>query len=1158
MNGLQSNRSFNQASVGELGNDRRANSHMHIGDIVSSSFKRLLTTASFVFFGLAAEVHAQNYPGFDALNAAIAAYAADPSETNKQAVEAAKTQLRGDIRDDSATETVSNPTAPDRAPEEIVGGYKSIYVTDTGRAAWIGINNSAVVVGSGDGFYITSATDPQDDAYSVQFKNNIRPMNNGGAIGNRGRLFLDRTKIEGNSGVVGGAIYNVGTATITDASFDGNAAQEHGGAIYNEGTATITDASFEGNTAQYGGAIYTSTTATATITGGRFEGNTAQYGGAILSGSTATITDASFEGNAAGMHGGAIYNVGTATITAGTSFEGNTAQQYGGAIYNISTATITDASFEGNTAQGHGGAIFNAGIATITDASFEGNTAQQYGGAIYNIGTATITDASFEGNTAQGHGGAIFNASIATITNGRFEGNTAQENGGAIYNQGYAAITATSFESNTAKGFGGAIYNYYGTATITGVSFDGNAAQEYGGAIYNNYGTATITNASFEGNTAKSGGAIANDHRAEIKDSQFVGNIAGTNGGAIFLDYGSNSTLQVTDVNKRSLFSGNLADNKPNSIHFDVASGAITSLDIDVADGGLLDMRDPMSAGVVGRSGTSSTITITKNGLGAWRLGGTSNLIFDQSQAHIDFRVNGGSLYLYGAGEVANANVNDANAKVEAGVVAIKRDTAGSGNSLFTLGAGGTLVAAGENRIDVDGTITLADGATIRGGTASDRDEGHTLTALGGATSLELKASDGVLVAGALNVAAVEERDTFRLNAALQGAPGADANIVKTGAGTLILNGNASYAGKIDVQAGKLSIEDPLGVSQLDIRAGATLAGNGTIGQSLGAAIMVASGGTLAPGNSIGRLDVDGNLSLLSGSIYAVEIAGSGANDLTHVLGTASIADGSIIKVSGLDPKASYQNGQTYVVLSSANPVNGAFTQTVSEPAFLEASSATKGNEVIVTLKVKSDPKPAPQPEPQPQPQPQPKPAPDVFTRAANTENQRNVAGGLNTLEQSGQSLALYNKLLLLSEEEARAAFDSLSGEVYASAKTAMLDDGGHIRSSVSSRLRQAFDDSYSHEQGDAGSLSQYGGWANAYGSWSHISSDGNAAGLNSSVGGVVSGADALIGDIARFGLFAGYSHSNFSVPDRNSSGRSDNYTLGAYLATKLQAGQGL
>jgi outer membrane autotransporter protein len=71
--------------------------------------------------------------------------------------------------------------------------------------------------------------------------------------------------------------------------------------------------------------------------------------------------------------------------------------------------------------------------------------------------------------------------------------------------------------------------------------------------------------------------------------------------------------------------------------------------------------------------------------------------------------------------------------------------------------------------------------------------------------------------------------------------------------------------------------------------------------------------------------------------------------------------------------------------------------------------------------------------------------------------------------------------------------------------------------------------------------------WARGFGAWGTWNSDGNAAKLDRSIGGIFVGADAPVFDNGRLGLVAGYSRSDFKVKDRSSSGMSDNYHLGLY-----------
>jgi outer membrane autotransporter protein len=77
--------------------------------------------------------------------------------------------------------------------------------------------------------------------------------------------------------------------------------------------------------------------------------------------------------------------------------------------------------------------------------------------------------------------------------------------------------------------------------------------------------------------------------------------------------------------------------------------------------------------------------------------------------------------------------------------------------------------------------------------------------------------------------------------------------------------------------------------------------------------------------------------------------------------------------------------------------------------------------------------------------------------------------------------------------------------------------------------------------------------WGQAFGSWGNTGSDGNAAAFSRSTGGLLIGADSLVGGW-RVGLIGGYSHSSFDTDDRNSSGASDNYHLGLYGGTNWGA----
>jgi outer membrane autotransporter protein len=187
-----------------------------------------------------------------------------------------------------------------------------------------------------------------------------------------------------------------------------------------------------------------------------------------------------------------------------------------------------------------------------------------------------------------------------------------------------------------------------------------------------------------------------------------------------------------------------------------------------------------------------------------------------------------------------------------------------------------------------------------------------------------------------------------------------------------------------------------------------------------------------------------------------------------------------------------------------------------------------------------------------------------VFQRVAATENQFATAEALNGLQQSGASLALYNALLMLNEEQARAAFDQLSGEIHASAMGVLVEDSRFMRNAGIDRLRSAFGTAgapsipvLSYGPGElplAASPSAEDGvvfWTQGFGSWGSFDDDGNAASIDRSTGGMMIGADTMIADW-RIGVLGGYSHTSFDADDRLSSGNSDNYHVGVYGGTEL------
>lgn len=401
--------------------------------------------------------------------------------------------------------------------------------------------------------------------------------------------------------------------------------------------------------------------------------------------------------------------------------------------------------------------------------------------------------------------------------------------------------------------------------------------------------------------------------------------------------------------------------------------------------------------------------------------------------------------------------------------------------------------------------------------------------------------------------------------------------IIKEGTNTLTLTGDSSnYDGLTTVKRGKLIVGDALGNGKLGgdvtVSDGATLGGYGTLGSGAGSLVSIQSGGILSPGNSIGTLTINGDLTLQAGSFLMTELAGDGSADLVNVTGRANIV-GSHLVITALDPEVSYQAGQKYNILSAGSLVSGQFADVTSNSAFLtftlDPEQSLNAFNVALTPKT-TEPEPN-KPEPGEKPEPSP-----LFTTVANMNNQFATAQALDSLSQTGSSLALYNRLLMLSADEARAAYDNLSGEAYAAAKGALINQSQFINSAITNRLQQANGSTPTAPVATMNYVSEakqsqafdvvtpqtdtedlYTGWGYAYGAWSEQDSTSNTGRMKSSVGGFVTGIDRLVYENWRLGLLAGYSHTSFNVDSRASSGSSDNYTLGAYTGTEWQLSNG-
>jgi len=145
--------------------------------------------------------------------------------------------------------------------------------------------------------------------------------------------------------------------------------------------------------------------------------------------------------------------------------------------------------------------------------------------------------------------------------------------------------------------------------------------------------------------------------------------------------------------------------------------------------------------------------------------------------------------------------------------------------------------------------------------------------------------------------------------------------------GICTLSGTNDYTGTTAVNGGTLLINgNNSGAGSITVATGAKLGGTGIIAGP----ITVQSGGTLAPGTSIGTLTANGSVTLSAGSTTVMEIsrAVTPTNDLLSVVTTLNYGGTLIVTNIGVNP---LQSGDTFNLFDAAT-INPGFSSVILPP----------------------------------------------------------------------------------------------------------------------------------------------------------------------------------------------------------------------------------
>jgi outer membrane autotransporter protein len=573
---------------------------------------------------------------------------------------------------------------------------------------------------------------------------------------------------------------------------------------------------------------------------------------------------------------------------------------------------------------------------------------------------------------------------------------------------------------------------------------------------------------------------------------QTVGALAGT-GGTIALGSGTLTTASTTNTSLASAITGSGSLVKQGGGTLTLTGASNYSGGTTIA-GGLINFAAANNLG---------TGTITLNGGGLQWAAGTNQI--DISGRLAPLGTNGGTF------DTNGNNVTFA--------------TALSGPGGLTKSGLGTLTLSGSNTYQGGttvnaGTLQLAPGASLLAGSA--------LTLTGGTFAINGNASLGALsgTGGVINLISGTLTADSSSNTTLAAAITGGGAFTKAGSGTLSLTGANTYTGPTTVNGGTLAVNGSI-TSNVNVNVGGTLGGSGVINGN------VTTLGTLAPGNSIGTLTVNGNYVQSAGSTYAVEVNAAGQSDKLIVAGTATIAGGTVAVQA---QSGSYARNTTYTILTANGGLSGAYSSVTSNFAFLTPSLSYDANNVYLSLLMNQS----------------------AFAAGARTANQYAVGTVIdqNWTSASGDFATVLNALSVLNTQQGPYALNQLSGQPYADFGTANLASNTLFMNALGQQMalarggagvgqRQALAQACELEACDA--TSPFSVWASGLGGFGSVQGDGNSQTFTYNLGGAAAGIDYRVTPSLLLGIGAGYTSGTQWTDTFSGKGWTNAVSVAAY-----------
>jgi outer membrane autotransporter protein len=964
---------------------------------------------------------------------------------------------------------------------------------------------------------------------------------------------------------------------------------------------------------------------TGTTNGGGGGGGGAGATGGAGGHGAATAPPTNGAGGAGGASAGANGSTGTGGSSFGAGGGGGGAHGYVGATLPITNATGGLGGNGGNSTGGGGGGGAGGYGAVFTGTSTTGDIDSNMTGGRGGNGGNGFGSAGAPGGV--GGDGGLGLALTGTTNNLTIDGTVTGGNGG---NSG----SGSNFWPGIAGDGGtGLLLGNLNTVTITGAVQGGNGGDLFvsgpggtvgagGAGIVGQNANVTITadgsvTGGLSGDESIQADAITfsgGTNTLTIEAGALIsGDVVGTGSDTFVLGGSTNGSLDITAY--QAQFTGFSTFGKSGTSTWSLTNGVISSpVDIDAGKlqfdtGALLGSNADVASGSTlsfNQTGTTTYGAVISGAGNFEQENAAGTVVFNTDQTYTGTTTITGTLQLGSGG--TTGGISSSSDIVNNGALIVNRsngitlgDVSGSGTltkqaagtltfigdttfSSVSVTAGGLQVGNGGATGSIAGDIALSSGTTLtfnRTGTVTYADD------VSGNGSFDNDGTGTTILTGAFT-----NTGTFAINSGTvqigNGGSGGSVDLdiindgtlvwnktsnneythaisglgslTKSGSGELNLTGINTYIGDTTITAGRLSVNGQIGggasTTYVD---GGVLGGTGTI---LGS-VDVNAGGIHAPGNSIGTQTISGSYLLNSGAILQIEVNAARQSDQVIVGGTVNLT-AAILEV--IAAPGSYAPSTQYTIIDNqgGGAVNGTFTQITSSLAFLTPTviyDGGDGNDVVLTLVNQGGVQ---------------------FCQVATSTNQCAVA---NAVQQLGEGNPLYDAVLVQTAAGAQQAFNAMSGEIYASTASALIDQAHFVRGSILDRLIQS---SYGGTSGTPVALGAGGPiavamrgrdpalsgrmalgvpedtasdvpglmpayaeglvfWTQAYGSWGQFEGNGNAATLDRSLGGFVSGVDTELHANWRAGVATGYTRTDLNVGARASSSDVNSYLLAAY-----------